>query len=248
MNSFLRPPRSIRPGTLLAARSQSLSPAKQNIKEDAGNSVADLAKRMAGANVQGDGVKDGFIEITGAMASQVPKSALAFGLAGGVPYVGADATTVYLTREPGLAAAANQLSAQFRQLRRPAVGAAPVLFAWPTLALNQTMALDAQWAGFTALWRADLNATAAGWRAPKWHSQYRFYLSTLVDTCILSSLAGITYRGPIGGHGLLARELDQVREERKALYARNPEAQYGNEMTFYCTDSKKSTVRSATGI
>ncbi|KAJ6624139.1 hypothetical protein B0H10DRAFT_1943341 [Mycena sp. CBHHK59/15] len=107
MNSFLRPPRSIRPGTLLAARSQSLSQAKQNIKEDAGNSVADLAKRMAGANVQGDGVKDGFIEITGAMASQVPKSALTFGLAGGVPYVGADATTVYLTREPGLAAAAN---------------------------------------------------------------------------------------------------------------------------------------------
>ncbi|KAJ6624141.1 hypothetical protein B0H10DRAFT_2430957 [Mycena sp. CBHHK59/15] len=125
--------------------------------------------------------------------------------------------------------------------RRIALGAAPVLFAWPTLALNQTMALAAQWAGFTALWRADSNATAAGWMAPKWHSQYRFHLSTLVGTCILGSLAGITYWGPIGGHGLLARELDQVREERKALHARNPEAQYGTRRR--CSRAMKEIER-----
>jgi hypothetical protein len=51
---------------------------------------------------------------------------------------------------------------------RLALGAAPILVGWPTLALQPTMALIAQWVGFTALWYADLKATHAGWgeRAP----------------------------------------------------------------------------------
>ena len=81
---------------------------------------------------------------------------------------------------------------------RLALGAAPVLYAWPTLALDPTTALIAQWVGFTGLWYADMKATQSGWSmlrflqllnvklifdaAPKWYSQYRFYLSILVGT------------------------------------------------------------------
>ncbi len=46
------------------------------------------------------------------------------------------------------------------------LGAAPVLYGWPTLALDPTMALIAQWVGFTGLWWADLRATNAGWSKP----------------------------------------------------------------------------------
>lgn len=47
--------------------------------------------------------------------------------------------------------------------KRLTLGAAPVLYAWPTLALEPTTALIAQWVGFTGLWYADLQATNAGW-------------------------------------------------------------------------------------
>jgi hypothetical protein len=46
---------------------------------------------------------------------------------------------------------------------RLALGAAPVLFAWPTLALQPMTALILQWAGFTGLWWADAKATTHGW-------------------------------------------------------------------------------------
>lgn len=35
------------------------------------------------------------------------------------------------------------------------LGAAPVLYAWPTLLLEPTSAIIAQWVGFTALWGLD---------------------------------------------------------------------------------------------
>lgn len=47
--------------------------------------------------------------------------------------------------------------------KRLALGAAPVLYAWPTLLLDPTLALIAQWVGFTGLWWADMKATNAGW-------------------------------------------------------------------------------------
>jgi hypothetical protein len=53
----------------------------------------------------------------------------------------------------------------YKGYARLALGAAPVLYAWPTLVLDPTMALVAQWAGFTGLWWADSKATAAGWSA-----------------------------------------------------------------------------------
>ena len=87
--------------------------------------------------------------------------------------------------------------------RRLMLGTAPVIWGWATLALDPTMALIAQWAGFTGMWWTDLKATTAGWgklnkslgvcarieanmwkcvAAPRWYSQYRFYLSILVGT------------------------------------------------------------------
>ncbi|KAG8721484.1 hypothetical protein FRC08_012617 [Ceratobasidium sp. 394] len=79
--------------------------------------------------------------------------------------------------------------------KRLALGVAPVLYAWPTLYLSPEVALATQWAGFTALWYADSKATTAGW-TPKWYSQYRFYLSILVGTCIIGTLAGTNVLGP----------------------------------------------------
>jgi len=99
---------------------------------------------------------------------------------------------------------------------RLSLGIAPLLVAWPTLAMDPMMALIAQWVGFTGLWWADLRATNAGW-TPSWYSQYRFYLSILVGSCILASLAGTSYWGPIGGHGLVHHDLVEMRAEREKM-------------------------------
>jgi hypothetical protein len=49
--------------------------------------------------------------------------------------------------------------------RRLMLGAAPVIFAWPTLAFQPMTALLWQWVGFTALWGADAKVTGMGWSA-----------------------------------------------------------------------------------
>jgi len=131
---------------------------------------------------------------------------------------------------------------------RLALGAAPVLFAWPTLALQPMTALVLQWAGFTGLWWADAKATREGW-APKWYAQYRFYLSILVGTCIIGSLAGTSYYGPVGGHGFLSHDLDMLREmrkehmpERTGVIGGPIEAvSTGEKGDFYVAIKKKST-------
>ncbi|KAH7923537.1 hypothetical protein BV22DRAFT_1015179 [Leucogyrophana mollusca] len=94
------------------------------------------------------------------------------------------------------------------------LGVSPAILAWSTIALQPTSALLCQWLGFTALWYADNRATAAGW-TPKWYSQYRFYLSILVGTCIIGSLAGTSYYGPVAGHGFLSHDLNMIRAERR---------------------------------
>jgi hypothetical protein len=159
--------------------------------------------------------------VTSAVATSVPQPYMVVGLAGGIPYLLASGSTIWLARQAGLAvegldtsidvnvalgALTHALNVQvtygavllsflgalhwgmeFAALggvqgyKRLALGVAPVLFAWPTLMLEPTTALIAQWAGFTGLWYADLKATSAGW-TPKWYSQYRFYLSVLVGT------------------------------------------------------------------
>ncbi|KAJ7072044.1 hypothetical protein C8F01DRAFT_1102310 [Mycena amicta] len=262
--------------------SESLSHAAQNIREEAAKSGRDIAAAIAGVNVP----KDGFLGVTGFVASEVPKPVLVLGLAGTVPYLGAGATTVYLAYEAGLAAAGQAahvdpgvaitildqaLSVQvtygavilsslgamhwgmeFAGLggqqgwKRLALGAAPVLYAWPTLALDPTLALVAQWAGFTTLWWADLKATSWGW-TPKWYSQYRFYLSILTGTCILGSLAGITYWGPVGGHGLMDHELREIRAERRAL-ATKPEDASGSEITLVKGEDNWTRLRKTEDI
>jgi hypothetical protein len=51
--------------------------------------------------------------------------------------------------------------------------------------------------------------------APKWYSQYRFYLSILVGTCIIGTIASTSYWGPVAGHGLLSHDLAMIRAERR---------------------------------
>jgi hypothetical protein len=118
--------------------------------------------------------------------------------------------------------------------QRLMLGVAPILLAWPTLAMGPTGALLVQWLGFTGLWYADVKATAHGWSklilrsfvfrmtltfanqlAPKWYSQYRFYLSILVGSCIIGTLAGISHYGPVAGHGLLSHDLQMIKDERR---------------------------------
>lgn len=98
---------------------------------------------------------------------------------------------------------------------RLALGTAPMLVAWTSLGMQPMEALVVQWLAFTGLWYADSKATMAGW-APRWYSQYRFYLSILVGVCIIGSLTGTSYFGPVAGHGFITHDLDEIREERKA--------------------------------
>ncbi|KAH9950196.1 hypothetical protein B0H21DRAFT_687075 [Amylocystis lapponica] len=237
--------------------SQTIGQAATNIKEEVGNSTTDLAKAIAGGNVFQDAVaptQQTFLGITNAVAHSVPVPYIVFGLAGGLPYVGAAGATIYLARQAGLATAGittnidpgvaitvldHALNIQMtygavmlsflgalhwgfefagygghKGYARLLLGAAPVVFGWSTLALQPVEALIMQWVGFTGLWWADLKATGAGW-APNWYSQYRFYLSILVGTCIISSLAATSYWGPVGGHGLVSHDLNLIRAERK---------------------------------
>ncbi|KAL4069129.1 hypothetical protein J3A83DRAFT_4248814 [Scleroderma citrinum] len=97
--------------------------------------------------------------------------------------------------------------------KRLILGISPAVVAWSTITLEPMMALLCQWIGFMGLWYADNRATAAGW-TPIWYSQYRFYLSLLVGTCIIGSLAGTSYYGPVAGHGLISHELYLIRSER----------------------------------
>ncbi|KAG6868680.1 hypothetical protein C0993_011910 [Termitomyces sp. T159_Od127] len=68
--------------------SQTLEHAATNIKEEVGNSAADLAKVIAGANVKDDPL--------------VPEGSTSF--ARGLPYMGASGVTVYLAHSAGMAA------------------------------------------------------------------------------------------------------------------------------------------------
>ncbi|TRM59230.1 hypothetical protein BD626DRAFT_462673 [Schizophyllum amplum] len=241
--------------------SQSLDQAALNVKEELGNAGGDVAKAIAGANygTNADTVAPtdaSFLSTTARVAGTVPKPVMVFGLAGGLPYVGASIATGYLARQAGLAAAgasagmdpglaitilhqALEIQATYgavmlsflgalhwgmefaeyggkKGYARLALGAAPVLYAWPTLALDPVMALLVQWFGFTGMWWADWKATGNGW-TPRWYSQYRFYLSFLVGTCIIGSVAATSWWGPVGGHGLVSHELDELREERREL-------------------------------
>ncbi|KAI0076448.1 hypothetical protein K474DRAFT_1644947 [Panus rudis PR-1116 ss-1] len=244
--------------------SQTIEHAATNIKEELGNSSADLAKSIAGGNVFTDAVsaptKDTFLGITNAVAHSVPAPYIVFGLAGGLPYLAASGATIYCARQAGLAAAGalshidpgvaitildQALNIQMtygavmlsflgalhwgfefagyggnKYYPRLLLGAAPVVFGWSTLAFQPMNALILQWAGFTGLWYADLKATNAGW-TPKWYSQYRFYLSILVGTCIIGSLAATNYWGPVGGHGFVTHELEMVRAERRQKHPSN---------------------------
>ncbi|KAG6810286.1 hypothetical protein H0H92_012584 [Tricholoma furcatifolium] len=193
--------------------SQTLEHAALNIREEVGNSAADLAKIIAGANIRDEPL--------------LPEGTTSF--ASGLPYMAASGITVYLAHSAGMAASgldttldpgvALTLLDQALNIQvtygavmlsflgalhwgmefagyggqkgypRLILGSVPVLFAWPTLALQPMVALVWQWFGFTALWYADAKVTALGWRT--------------------------SYYGPVAGHGFLSRDLDLLREERR---------------------------------
>ncbi|KDR73676.1 hypothetical protein GALMADRAFT_71965 [Galerina marginata CBS 339.88] len=242
--------------------SQTLEHAATNVKEELGNSASDLAKAISGANVTTDAVTDSgaqsFLGITSKVAHDVPEPIFALGLVGGVPYILASGTTVWLARQAGLAAAGVSIDIDpgvaltildqalnfqvtygavllsflgalhwgmefagyggHKGYPRLVLGTAPMVVAWFTLGMSPVEALIVQWVGFTGLWYADAKTTMAGW-APKWYSQYRFYLSILVGTCIIGSLAGTSYWGPVAGHGLISHDMEELREERKRVMA-----------------------------
>ena len=54
----------------------------------------------------------------------------------------------------------------FKGYPRLFLGVSPAVLAWSTITLQPTSALLCQWLGFTALWYADNQATAAGWSEP----------------------------------------------------------------------------------
>jgi len=100
------------------------------------------------------------------------------------------------------------------------LGVAPALVAWPTLALSPMTALVTQWVGFTTLWYFDMKVTGSGW-TPQWYSQYRFYLSILVGTCIIGTLAGTSYLGPVAGHSQTTHNLELLRAARAKAHSEN---------------------------
>ncbi|KAF8827450.1 hypothetical protein HHX47_DHR4000416 [Lentinula edodes] len=238
--------------------SQTFDHAALNIREEAGNTAADVAKSIAGGSSHIPASDHSFVAITSSLASTVPKPVMVFGLLGTIPYVGAGATTVYLASVAGAAAAGHPTSidpgvaltmldqslniqvtygaimlsflgalhwgmefatprpTQSQSIRRLLLGAAPLFFAWPTLGLQPMTALVVQWVGFTGLWWADATVCGMGW-TPPWYSQYRFYLSVLVGACIIGSLAGTSYYGPVAGHGFISRDLELTREMRREV-------------------------------
>ncbi|KAF9014166.1 hypothetical protein BDQ17DRAFT_1386679 [Cyathus striatus] len=237
--SALRAP-AFRSYTSLAARSQTLEHAATNVKEELGNSASDLAKAIAGANVTQDSITNkgvqSFFGITSTIAKEVPEPMMVLGLLGanchsrGVSSIDPGvALTVFdqaLTFQVTYGAVMLSFLGALhwgmeisgygghKGYARLALGSAPMLVAWSTLSMDPMVALITQWSGYTALWYADSKATQAGW-TPKWYSQYRFYLSILVGTCVIGTLAGTSYFGPVAGHGLLTSDLKYLREERK---------------------------------
>ncbi|KAF8969609.1 hypothetical protein BDZ97DRAFT_1794244 [Flammula alnicola] len=271
---------SMRPG------SQTLEHAATNVKEELGNSAADLAKVIAGANVAGDSIldsgADSFLGLTSKVAHEVPQPIFVLGLVGGLPYIAASATTVYLAHQAGLAGSgvavgmdpgvaltifdqALNLQVTYgavmlsflgalhwgmefagygghKGYTRLALGAAPMLLAWPTLGMQPMTALAVQWLGFTGLWYADSKVTMLGW-TPKWYSQYRFYLSILVGTCIIGSLTGTSYWGPVAGHGFLTHDMMDMMPSQHGLVEGPIEAIPAPENADYYTIVHKRDVK-----
>ncbi|GAW02972.1 mnn4-regulates the mannosylphosphorylation [Lentinula edodes] len=89
--------------------SQTFDHAALNIREEAGNTAADVAKSIAGGS-HIPASDHSFVAITSSLASSVPKPVMVFGLLGTIPYVGAGATTVYLASVAGAAAAGHPTS------------------------------------------------------------------------------------------------------------------------------------------
>ncbi|KAK4058569.1 hypothetical protein OIO90_000013 [Microbotryomycetes sp. JL221] len=78
---------------------------------------------------------------------------------------------------------------------RYVLGIVPCVVGWGSLLLAPQYALLTQWAGFFGAWYIDQQATVRG-LTPRWYSTYRFWLTALVGSSILLTLAGESYFGP----------------------------------------------------
>ncbi|SCV69504.1 BQ2448_2524 [Microbotryum intermedium] len=82
---------------------------------------------------------------------------------------------------------------------RYVAGIGPVIVGWGSMLLlpvvGPQMALITQWAGFFGTWLLDQRATTWGW-TPRWYSTYRFWLTAVVGTSILVTVAGESYFAP----------------------------------------------------
>ncbi|KAG9020966.1 hypothetical protein FS842_006918, partial [Serendipita sp. 407] len=118
-----KPSKLITPSALLSIRqvassvsnrpgSQSIPHAVQNIREEAGHAIEDMAQAIAGgqpavpfgSTPKGTPLEGGFVGITSTIAAAVPTPIMLFGLAGSLPYLGTSAFTVYLANQAGEAA------------------------------------------------------------------------------------------------------------------------------------------------
>ncbi|ORY79804.1 hypothetical protein BCR35DRAFT_95701 [Leucosporidium creatinivorum] len=81
--------------------------------------------------------------------------------------------------------------------QRYTLGILPSILGCGSLLLAPQAALMTQWAGFFGAWYADQQATNKG-LTPGWYSTYRFWLTTVVGSSILLTLAGESYFGSDG--------------------------------------------------
>ncbi|CED84865.1 mitochondrial 50s ribosomal protein l3 [Phaffia rhodozyma] len=73
--------------------------------------------------------------------------------------------------------------------KRLFVGVLPIAYAWPTLYIaNPAVALTAQWGGFLVSWIVDRWTAGQGW-TPRWFATYRFYLTLVVGSSLILTLA-----------------------------------------------------------
>ncbi|KAI6000944.1 hypothetical protein EDC04DRAFT_2871976 [Pisolithus marmoratus] len=225
--------------------SQSVEHATQNVKEELGNSLTDWAREIAGGVFTLDSFLGITGAVAVKVPTSLFAMGLAGGLpyiasAGTTVYLARQAglATMGLATnlDPGVALTVLDQALNFqvhygavllsflgalhwgmeiagyggyKGYRRLCLGVAPAIVAWSTITLEPMSALLCQWLGFVGLWYADNRATAAGGVIP-------FLPSLLVGTCIIGSLAGTSYYGPVAGHGLLSHDLYMIRAERSA--------------------------------
>ncbi|KAG8965378.1 hypothetical protein FRC00_004534 [Tulasnella sp. 408] len=162
--------------------SEDIPHAIQNAREEAKGIGQDVANIIAAANFRkSDHAWDGFSDITAGYAAEVPKPILITGLAGTA------VSTLYSARAAGLLAAGHAARVDYDTAMSVLEAATQVQVTYGAVLLSFLGALH---------WGMEFTGFG-GHKAPLWYSQYRFYLSILIGTCILGTLWGQVYLNPV---------------------------------------------------